>query len=79
MKTKGLIRHVDELGRIVVPKEMRKKLDIKEGSLIEITMEGDTIVLKKDQAICVFCGAEGEMGAFKGKTVCKSCLAELKA
>ena len=78
MKTKGLTRHVDELGRIVVPKEMRRKLDITEGTLVEIYMEGDTIVLKKDQTTCIFCGSEGELDSFHGKSVCKACLAELR-
>ena len=79
VENKGIIRKLDELGRIVVPKEMRKKLDIDVGTPLEIHLEGDAIVIKKDQESCIFClGTEG-ISDFKGKKVCESCLAEIKA
>lgn len=79
MKPTGIIRRVDELGRIVIPKEMRTKLDIDEGTPIEIRMDGDTIVLKKDLPACIFCGADSEIIDFKGKKVCMACLSALRS
>lgn len=79
METKGIIRKLDELGRIVVPKEMRKKLDINVGTSLEIHLEGDAIVIKKDQASCVFCHSTEEISEFKGKKICALCLDEIKA
>ena len=77
MKPTGIVRNIDELGRIVVPKEMRKALDITDNDPVEIAMEGDRIVLRKKVASCVFCGSEGEYVVFKSKRVCKSCLEEI--
>ena len=77
MKSSGIVRNIDELGRIVVPKEMRKALDIKDNDPVEITMEGDRIILRKRVSRCVFCGAENDLVVFKGKKVCKSCLEEI--
>jgi len=55
MKSTGIVRKVDELGRIVLPVEMRRTLDIAEKDALEIYVEGDTIILRKYQAACVFC------------------------
>ena len=77
MKSIGIVRSVDELGRLVVPKEMRKALDIKDNDPVEITMEGDRIILRKRVSCCVFCGAENDLVVFKGKKVCKLCLEEI--
>ncbi len=79
MKSKGIIRRVDELGRIVVPKEMRTSLDIDVGTPLEIHIEGDTIVMKKEHSVCVFCGGESAEREFRGKKICADCLSELKA
>ena len=79
MKSKGIIRRVDELGRIVVPKEMRTSLGIDVGTPLEIHIEGDTIVMKKEHAVCIFCGSEAAECDFRGKRVCADCLNELKA
>lgn len=78
MKTSGIIRHIDELGRIVVPKEMRRSLDIAAEDPVEILLEGDSIRLKKYQTSCVFCGSAEGLSEFKGKTLCRACLDELK-
>ena len=78
MKSSGISRCVDELGRIVIPKEMRKKLDIKPETPLEILLEGDTIIMKKDCSACVFCGAENTETEFKGKRICSDCLAGIK-
>ena len=77
MEKKGIIRKLDELGRIVVPKEMRKKLDIEVGTALEMHLEGDAIVIKKDQATCVFCNSKNTASEFKGKQICDACLSEI--
>lgn len=79
MKSRGITRCVDELGRIVIPKEIRKKLDITPETPLEIHLEGNTIIMQKDVAVCVFCGAECTDIEFKGKKICPECRSELKA
>ena len=78
MKSKGIIRNIDDLGRLVVPKEMRTALEISENDPVEISMEGSTIVLKKHTPFCVFCASTADLSLFKGKRICSECLAELK-
>ena len=77
MKSTGIIRNIDELGRIVVPKEMRKNLGIEEGDPLEIYSEGDSIILKKKQRSCIFCGSDEELSEFKEKYICKECLSDV--
>ena len=79
MKSRGITRCVDELGRIVIPKEIRKKLDITPETPLEIHLEGNTITMQKDVSVCVFCGAESADIEFKGKRICPECRSELKA
>ena len=79
MKSTGIIRHIDELGRLVVPKELRKKLDIADGDPVEIFSDGDRIVMVKYQPNCHFCSASTDLIDYKGKKVCASCIAELSA
>ena len=79
MKSTGIVRKVDELGRSVLPIEMRRTLDIAERDLLEIYVEGDSIILKKYQAACVFCGNTKNVIGFEGKNICPDCLARLKA
>ena len=78
MKATGIIRNVDELGRIVVPKEMRKKMDIANSDPVEIYVDGDKIILTKYQPSCTFCGSEDEVVEFKGKKICALCIEEIK-
>ena len=78
MKSTGIVRKVDELGRIVLPIEMRRTLDISERDALEIYVEGTSIILKKHESACVFCGNAKNVSEFKGKNVCAACLAELK-
>lgn len=77
MKSTGIVRKVDELGRIVLPIELRRTLDIAEKDCLEIYMDGEAIVLKKFQSSCVFCGGTEEVKEFRGKAVCADCIAEL--
>lgn len=77
MKATGIVRKVDELGRIVLPIELRRTLDIAERDSLEIFVNDDMIVLKKFQPTCVFCNGGKNIVSFKGKNVCSTCLAAL--
>ena len=78
MKSTGIVRKVDELGRIVLPIEMRRTLDIAERDALEIYVEGSSVILKKYKPSCIFCDASRDISEFKGKNVCPKCLKELK-
>ena len=76
----GIVRGVDRLGRIVLPIELRRKLDIvEERDALEIYIEEDAIMLRKYQPDCVFCGDARNIIIFKGKNVCQHCLGELRS
>ena len=77
MKSTGIVRKVDELGRIVLPIELRRTLDIAEKDSLEIYVDGPTIVLKKYQPACIFCDDARDVTNFKGKNVCPNCTKEL--
>ena len=74
MKSTGIVRKVDELGRIVLPIEMRRTLDIAEKDALEIYVEGEDIILHKYQAACVFCDSVKEILPYKGRFVCPECI-----
>jgi len=78
MKSTGIVRKVDELGRIVIPKELRTTKNINEKDALEIFVEGDTIILKKYEPSCTFCGEAKDVKNVYGKLVCKDCLEGLK-
>ena len=78
MKSTGVVRRVDNLGRIVFPIELRRALDIKERDAMEIYTEGEQIILKKYEPACIFCGEAKDVTNFKGKNICKSCLKDLR-
>lgn len=78
MKSTGIVRHIDELGRVVVPKEIRKKLGIENTDPVEIYVDGDKIILTKYHPVCHFCGSIDELAEFKGKKVCAACISELR-
>ncbi len=78
LKSTGIVRNIDELGRIVVPKEIRTKLSISPEDPIEIYVEDEKIILVKDTESCIFCGKRGELAEFKGKKVCPECISEIK-
>lgn len=78
MGTTGIVRKLDELGRIVLPMELRKTLDLKVKDSIEISVEKGAIILRKFSQSCIFCGKETKTANFKGKTVCSKCLEEIK-
>lgn len=74
MKATGIVRKVDELGRIVLPIELRRNLDIEERDALEIYLDGDKIVLQKYEPACLFCGSAKGLTAFRGKNVCRECI-----
>ena len=78
MKSTGIVRKVDELGRIVLPIEMRRTLDIAEKDALEIYVDGDNIILRKYQSACIFCGRSRDVVEFNGKNVCPECVAKLR-
>lgn len=73
MKSTGIVRKVDELGRVVIPIELRNNLDIKEKDPIEIYVDGSSIVLRKYQPNCIFCGGTKKLVEYKGKLICSAC------
>ena len=77
MKLTGLVRKIDELGRTVLPVELRRTLDISAGDALEYHTEGDSAVLRKHKPRCTFCNGEGETVEFEGKRVCYNCLREI--
>ena len=79
MKSTGVVRQLDTLGRIVLPIELRRTMDIGVKDMVEIFVEDDKIVLKKYHPACIFCGDARDVVPYKGKLVCKSCMTELGA
>ncbi|MEA4912561.1 MAG: AbrB/MazE/SpoVT family DNA-binding domain-containing protein [Oscillospiraceae bacterium] len=77
MKSNGIVREMDKLGRVVIPVEFRRMLDIAVGDDLEITSKGDQIILTKHQAACIFCGSTENVVQFEGKTLCKKCIDKL--
>ncbi|MBE6650244.1 MAG: AbrB/MazE/SpoVT family DNA-binding domain-containing protein [Ruminococcaceae bacterium] len=77
MRTKGNVRAIDELGRIVVPIEFRNELDIKSGDLLRMDIEGEKIVLQKNTPACIFCGAQTALTKHQSKTICINCIREI--
>ena len=78
MKSTGIVRRVDELGRIVLPIELRRTLNIAEKDSLEIYVDGASIILKKYEPTCIFCGDSKNVTNYKGKNICAGCVKELK-
>lgn len=77
MKSTGIVRKVDELGRVVIPIELRRTLGIDEKDALEIYVDSEKIILKKYEPACIFCGNASQVTHFKGKNVCKECAASM--
>lgn len=73
MKSTGIIRRVDELGRVVIPIEIRNQFNIVEKDPIEIYVDGSSIILKKFEPNCIFCGNTKDLFEYEGKLICKKC------
>ncbi len=78
MKSTGIVRKVDELGRVVIPIELRRTLEIAEKDALEIYVDGEQIILKKYNPACIFCGQAKDVVVFKNKNICPECLEKLK-
>ncbi|HOE57357.1 MAG TPA: AbrB/MazE/SpoVT family DNA-binding domain-containing protein [Bacillota bacterium] len=78
MKSTGIVRKVDELGRVVIPIELRRTLHIEEKDSLEIYVDGEHIILKKYEPACIFCGNAKDVINYKGKNICPVCMDELK-
>lgn len=78
MKATGIIRKVDELGRLVLPIEMRRILDIAEKDAVEIYVEGESIILRKFQPFCVLCGSTDKLISYQGKRICAECVKNMQ-
>lgn len=78
MKSTGIVRKVDELGRIVLPMELRRTLDINVKDPMEIYVDTDAIILSKYEPACIFCGNAKRVENYKGKNICLACMKELK-
>ena len=79
MKSTGIIRKVDDLGRIVLPIELRRTLDIAERDELEIYMENDRIILQKFEPACIFCSSAKDLVSYRGKNVCQECIKKMTA
>lgn len=82
MKSTGIIRRVDELGRVVLPIELRNKFQITEKDPMEIYVDGSSIILKKFEPNCIFCGSSKKLTEYQGKLICEKCseqISKLKA
>ena len=78
MKSTGVVRKIDELGRIVLPVEIRKILDIRQKDAVEIFTDNDRIILTKYQPTCIFCNNSDDVIYFNGKRICTNCINKLK-
>lgn len=77
MKSTGIVRTIDELGRIVLPKELRKTLNINPRDQFEFYVENDSIVLKRNESACVFCNRMEDTFLFEGQSVCVKCMKKM--
>ena len=77
MKSIGMARKVDDLGRIVLPIELRRQLGIRAGDELDIAVDGSTVLLHKIEARCVFCDSMADLRGYREKQICKSCVGEL--
>ena len=79
MKYTGIVRRIDDLGRIVLPVELRRTLELDNGDSLEIFVEDNMIILKKYQPACIFCGNVADIQVFKGRNICPACAKEISA
>ena len=75
----GIVRHIDQLGRIVIPSEIRKRFGLGDKDPVEISVRGDEILLSRPHTQCVFCGRRDDLDEYRGRCVCSTCVSELAA
>ena len=78
MKSTGIVRKVDELGRVVIPIELRRTLNIDVKDALEIYVDAEKIILKKYEPACIFCGNADQVKHYKSRIVCEECIGEMK-
>ena len=78
MKSTGLVRRIDKLGRVVLPSELRRTMNLGDCETVEIFVEGSSIILKKYNPACIFCDSGRNVSLFKGKNICARCLRQLQ-
>lgn len=78
MKTTGIVRKIDELGRIVLPKSIREILEIREKDPVEISIDGNKVILTKYQPSCIFCGSSDNVISYCDKRICEECIEKIK-
>lgn len=79
MSGSGIRRKVDDLGRVVIPASIREQLDIADGTELEVSVDGDRVVLARPASACVFCGGDEQVETFRSRAVCWSCMAAIRA
>ncbi len=77
MKATGMVKQIDELGRIVIPKEIKKTMGIEPRDYLEIFVDGDNIILHRYNPGCIFCGSTNGISVYKNKLICENCKKEL--
>ena len=78
MRDTGIVRRVDELGRIVIPMELRRTLGIRVKDPLSISMDGERIIIEKYHEACALCGSEDDVTMVKDRAVCAKCIADIK-
>ena len=78
MRATGVIRAIDSFGRIVLPSELRKVMDVKAGDKLEFFTEENRVIIKKYEISCLFCSNQDDLIDFEGKKICPVCLSKLK-
>lgn len=79
MKSTGIVRKIDDLGRIVLPAELRRILELDDRAEVEIYTENDTVILRKYKPSCIFCGSQHDLHEYRGHNVCGECIRTLSA
>ncbi len=78
MKATGFVKKIDELGRIVIPKDIRKTLEVDHNDYLQFFLDGDSIVMKRFGEFCALCNSTDDLTKFNDKFICESCLRELR-
>lgn len=78
MKPTGFVKRIDEMGRIVIPKNVRQTINVTTGDSLQFFIDGDGIVMKKFSSACEFCGSDNDLTELKGKYICAECVSHLK-
>lgn len=78
MKATGIVRKLDELGRFVVPAELRRTIGVQPDDPLEVFVDGENIILRKYQPACIFCKSKTDVEAYRGKNICENCMKELR-